>query len=136
MRRSWWFVLFLFAAAAAYATVFGTVRGIVHDPQHRPVPDITVVLQAANSEFTQTTHTDAAGEFLFEAVPLGEYTVSISDATFVATPQTVTVLSGTAPVLHVELRLPSQSQSVTVSAEAAQAETVTPSTLVDRVQIQ
>ena len=136
MRRSWWFVLFLFADAAAYATVFGTVRGIVHDPQHRPVPDITVVLQAANSEFTQTTHTDAAGEFLFEAVPLGEYTVSISDATFVATPQTVTVLSGTAPVLHVELRLPSQSQSVTVSAEAAQAETVTPSTLIDRVQIQ
>jgi len=136
MRRLLLFSIFLFVAASTFATVFGTVRGIVHDPQHRPVPDIAVLLKARNSDYSQTAQTDAAGEFHFDAVPLGEYTVEISNSTFVVEQQTVTVLSGTAPILHFELRLSAQSQTVLVSADAAQTETVTPSTLVDRVQIQ
>lgn len=56
--------------------------------------------------------------------------------TFVAQPQTITVLSGTAPILHLELRLPSEEETVIVSAEEGQSETVTPSTLVERLQIQ
>ncbi len=136
MRRIWLFAVFLFVAAAAFATVFGTVRGIVNDPQHRPVPDIKVNLKARASDYTQTAQTDAAGQFQFDAVPLGEYTVTISDSTFVADQQNVTVLSGTAPILHLELRLPSQSQTVTVSADAAQTETITPTSVVDRLQLQ
>src|SRR5437763_16799148 len=136
MRHLWLSAVLLVATSGALATVVGTVRGIVHDPQHRPVPGITVILKARNSEFTQTEQTNTAGEFHFEAVPLGEYTVSISDATFLAAPQNITVLSGAAPILHIELRLPSEKETVTVSAEAGQSETVTPSTLVDRVQIQ
>jgi outer membrane cobalamin receptor len=48
------------------------------------------------------------------------------------------VLSGTAPILHFEMHLVSQVESVTVSAEAApgQTESVTPTTLVDRQEIQ
>jgi outer membrane cobalamin receptor len=136
MRRIGVLVVFLFAAAGVSATIFGNVRGIVHDPQHRPVPDVTVILKAVHSEFTERTQTNAQGEFHFEAVPLGEYTVSISDVTFVAQPQTVTVFSGTTPILHLELRLPSEKETVIVSAEEGQSETVTPSTLVERLQIQ
>lgn len=136
MRRIWLFAVFLFAAAAALATVFGTVRGIVHDPQHRPVPDIKVILKARASDYTQTAQTDTAGQFHFDAVPLGEYTVTISDSTFVSDQQGVTVLSGSAPILHLELRLPTQNQTVTVSDDAAQMETITPTSLVDRLQIQ
>ncbi len=33
----------LLVAPLAGATIFGTVRGLVHDPQHRPVPDVFVV---------------------------------------------------------------------------------------------
>jgi len=137
MRRVLLFVLFVLPlAGACLATVFGTVRGIVHDPQHRPVSSIQVVLKAKASEFTLNARTDDAGQFHFDAVPLGEYTVAISDATFVADLQSVAVLSGTAPILHFELRLPTQNQTVVVSADAAQTETVTPTTLVDRLQIQ
>jgi outer membrane cobalamin receptor len=136
MRRLWLFAVFVFSAVSAMATVFGTVRGVTHDPQHRPVAGITVMLKARASEYAQTTQTDADGQFHFDAVPLGEYTVTISDPTFVANPQSVTVLSGSAPILHLELRLPTQNQTITVSAEAEQAETVTPTTLVDRLQIQ
>src|SRR5882724_1414446 len=137
MRRTCLCVLFVLAlAGASLASVFGTVRGIVHDPQHRPVSGIQVDLKAKASEFTLSNHTDDSGQFHFDAVPLGEYTVAISDPTFVADQQIVAVLSGTAPILHFELRLPTQNETVVVSAEAGQAETVTPTTLVDRVQIQ
>jgi len=129
-------LLALSLAAASLATVFGTVRGIVHDPQHRPVSGIQVVLKAKASEFNLEARTDDAGQFHFDAVPLGEYTVAVSDLNFVADTQSVAVLSGTAPILHFEMRLPTQNQTVVVSADAAQTETVTPTTLVNRLQIQ
>ena len=137
MRRILVFVIFvLVLAAASLATVFGTVRGIVHDPQHRPVSGIQVVLKANSSEFTLSSRTDDAGQFHFDAVPLGEYKVTISDANFAADQQSVAVLSGTAPILHFELRLPTQNETVVVSADPGQTETVTPTTLVDRLEIQ
>ncbi len=112
--------------------------GSVHDPQHRPVAGSEVILKAQASDYTQKTQTDANGEFHFDAVPLGSYSVTVSDTSFATQEQTVTVLSGTAPILHFELHIVSQAQSVTVSAEAApgQTESVTPTTLVDRQEIQ
>src|SRR5580693_914795 len=132
------FAAFLLFGTAVFATLFGTVRGIVHDPQHRPVPSSEVVLKAKSSDYTQKTQTDANGEFHFDAVPLGEYTVTVTNASFEGQEQIVTVLSGTAPILHFEMHIATQTQSVTVSAEAApgQTESVTPTTLVDRREIQ
>jgi outer membrane cobalamin receptor len=136
MKRAFLFFVVFLAALPAFATVFGTVRGIVHDPQHRPVRGIQVVLRAKASEFTLDARTDDAGQFHFDMVPIGEYNVSINDSNFVAVQQSVAVLSGSAPLLHFELRLPTQSETVVVSADAAQTETVTPTSLVDRRQIQ
>jgi len=128
----------LFLSVPALATIFGTVRGIVHDPQHRPVADATVTLKAKASDYAQTMQTDAEGGFHFDAVPLGEYSVIVSQAGFVPQEQIVTVLSGTAPILHFELRLPTQAQSVTVSADSgpAQTESVTPTDVVSRAEIE
>jgi hypothetical protein len=129
-------VLFILAAPAM-ATIFGTVRGIVHDPQHRPVADATVTLKAKASAYTQTMQSDAQGEFHLDAVAVGEYVVTVEQAGFVTQEQRVTVLSGSAPILHFELRLPTQAQSVTVSADSgpAQTESVTPTDVVSRVEI-
>src|SRR5712664_1016900 len=120
----------LFLSVPTLATIFGTVRGIVHDPQHRPVADATVTLKAKTSDYAQTAQTDAEGGFHFDAVPLGEYSVTVSQGGFATQEHSVTVLSGTAPVLHFELRLPTQTQSVTVEAGPAQAESVTPTDVV------
>ena len=130
------FVISLGLSAAALATVFGSVRGVVHDPQHRPVPSIKIILKAKTSDFLLTAETDANGDFQFDSVPLGQYSVRATDPAFAPEEQLVTVFSGTAPVLHLELHLATQTQSVTVSADAAQTETVTPTSLVDRLQIQ
>jgi outer membrane cobalamin receptor len=139
IQRLWKILgVLLFCGSATFGTIFGTVRGIVHDPQHRPVSDATVVLKAKASEYTQTVQSDTEGQFHFDSVPLGEYTVTISQRAFATAEQKVTVLSGTAPILHIELRLAAQNQSVTVSAESApaQTESVTPTTLVDRQEIE
>src|SRR5713226_6233462 len=138
MRRISLFILvLLLIATTALATVFGTVRGIIHDPQHRPVSDTKVVLKARTSDYTQTVQSDVNGDFHFDAVPLGEYTVTVSQPSFVAQKKNITVLSGTAPILHFELLLATQNQSITVSAEdgPAQGESITPTGIVDREEI-
>ncbi|HEY1482485.1 MAG TPA: TonB-dependent receptor [Candidatus Acidoferrum sp.] len=138
LRRSLflWFLLYFFAHSAC-ATAVGTVRGIVHDSQHRPVPEIQVVLKAENSDYSQTTQTNADGEFHFDSVPIGEYKVTVSKLGFTSQELKITVLSGTAPILHIELQVATQAQSITVTSEAppAQAESVTPTSLVTREEI-
>jgi outer membrane receptor protein involved in Fe transport len=141
MQKAFFAFLLLFGfSAGALATVFGSVRGVVHDPQHRPIPGVQVTLKAQSSDFHLAAQTDANGEFHFDAVPLGQYAVSVTvpDSSFAPEEQIVTVLSGTAPVLHFELHLAAQTQSITVSAEPAfgQLESVTPTSLVDRADIQ
>jgi len=138
MRRiSFFVVILLLIATTALATVFGTVRGIIHDPQHRPVSDTKVVLKARTSDYTQTVQSDVNGDFHFDAVPRGEYTVTVSQPNFVPQGKNITVLSGTAPILHFELLLATQNQSITVSAEdgPAQGESITPTGIVDREEI-
>ena len=131
------FCLALVGTGMLLATVFATVRGIVHDPQHRPIADVEILLKAANSEFTQSTRTNADGEFHFDSIPVGEYTVTVAKANFATQEEKLTVLSGTAPVVHLELRVAQQAQTVTVTSEAppAQTESLTPTTLVTREQI-
>src|ERR1700676_906764 len=102
-----------------------------------PIGGITMVLSANDSNFTMTASTDAEGQFHFGAVPLGEYTVAVSDPAFVPESHSVTVLSGSAPILHFELHLASQNESVTVSANSAaeQTESATPTNLINREEI-
>jgi outer membrane cobalamin receptor len=129
--------LLVLCGGALFATAVATVRGIVHDAQHRPIADAEVVLKAEHSDFTQTTHTNAEGEFHFDSVPIGEYRITVNKADFGAQEEKLTVLSGTAPILHFELKVAKQAQSVTVTSEAppAQTESITPTTLVTREEI-
>ena len=75
--------------------------------------------------------------FNFDAVPIGKYAVRVEKAGFVPQEQKLAVISGTAPILHFEVQLAGQTQSVTVTAEAAppQTESITPTTLVTREEI-
>lgn len=123
---------------AIFATIFGSVRGIVHDPQHRPVQSAVVVIKAKASEWNKTTNTDANGEFWFQAVPLGEYDVSVQSAGFGDAAQHLLVNSGTEPIVHLQLTVASTKESVTVSGEppVVPTDTASPTTLVSRADIE
>lgn len=127
-------VFLLLCAEAVFATIFGTVQGIVHDPDHRPIAGATVTVKSATSDWSRTTKSNENGEFRIEAVPVGDYIVTASRAGFTALEQKITVTSDSSPVLHFPLEIASVNQKVMVSAEAetANVESVTPTTLVDR----
>jgi hypothetical protein len=131
-------LLAFLATSRIYASPFGSVHGVVHDPQHRPVAGARVTLKSATSDWSQTGETDQQGEFAFAAVPLGDYVVSVAERGFANTTQIVTVVSGASPVVHFQLAVAAVSETVTVTAqsETASIETETPTTLVGRADIE
>ena len=131
------FTALLLLTAAAFANDYGAVRGVVHDPQHRPIQDAMVMLKAKSSEWTRSVTTGATGEFQINAVPIGDYSVSVASQGFAQTSQDVVVISGTVPVVHFQLQVASADEKVTVLGAPAVVATdsFTPTTLVSSLDI-
>jgi len=130
--------LLLCCCVSLYAVVYGSVRGIVHDPDHRPVAEAQIVLKSTTSDLSRALKTDADGAFEAAALPVGRYLVTVTREGFEPATQDVVVVSGSAPVAHFQLSIVGTRQSVTVSesATAANPETMTPTTLVSRAEIE
>ncbi len=139
--KNCWIVLLVFAAflpATVSATVFGSMRGIVHDPDHRPVQGAQIVIRSTTSDYSQTIASSAEGSFETASLPAGVYRVTVMKDGFAPVAQDVVVVSGSAPTLHFQLSIGTAQQSVTVSetALAAAPELTTPTTVVSRQEIQ
>jgi hypothetical protein len=131
-------IAFVFVfGVVAHATIFGSVRGVVHDPQHRPIQGASVTLKAQNSDWKQSQSSDQNGEFDFTSLPIGSYTVTVTAEDFEPMQQEVIVKSDTSPVLHCELNVAGIKQSVAILENPVEATTqsVTPTTMVDREDI-
>ncbi|HEY1160129.1 MAG TPA: TonB-dependent receptor [Terracidiphilus sp.] len=131
--------LLLAASIPAFATVFATVHGVVHDPQHRPIGSAEVTLQAADSTFVLTAKTTSEGEFELPQAPIGVYTLKIAATNFATTEQTITVASGTNPVLHILMSVAPTTQTVIVlghESSLSASDSVTPTTLITRADIE
>ena len=131
-------LLFFVPIAPAYATVFASLHGIVHDPQHRPIPGAIVTLHAAGSDFVLHATSGSQGEFNIAQVPIGVYRLQVSASGFAPSTQSITIASGTNPLLHVPLALAGATESVRVEAastDTSAADTVTPVTLISRTDI-
>ncbi len=140
MRPSSLLVTAVLIASSVYAraTVFATVHGVVHDPQHRPVSGASVMLKAAASQYSLHTDTDGTGEFNIPEVPLGIYELEVASTGFATFNEAVTVVSGTNPVLHIALDVAGANQSVTVhglDGDEVATDSATPTTLITRGDI-
>jgi TonB dependent receptor/Carboxypeptidase regulatory-like domain/TonB-dependent Receptor Plug Domain len=126
------------SSLAAFANDYGAIRGIVHDPQHRPVQGAMVMLKAKSSDWAKSVTTDAGGEFQFNAIVLGEYSISVASPGFAQISQDVLVISGSVPVVHFQLQVAVANEKVTVSAapEVVATDSFTPTTLVNRLDIE
>ncbi|MCU1337840.1 MAG: TonB-dependent receptor [Bryobacterales bacterium] len=119
------------------ATVFGTVRGVVHDPDHRPIQNAQVIVKSSDSDYSRKLVTDQNGGFEATAVPVGAYIVTVTMEGFAPSGQQVVVASGSAPELHFQLLVGTQRDQVTVSesALAVNPEQMTPTTIISRGEI-
>src|SRR5260370_37157687 len=126
------------SCAWASAGVLGNVRGIVHDPSHRPVQGAKVTLKASASDFTKDAEANSEGQFEFGAIPAGAYVVKVAGAGFSLAEQQIVVLSGSAPILHFQLKLSAVRDTVEVSetSEAHNSGSSTPTKLVQRRDVE
>jgi Carboxypeptidase regulatory-like domain/TonB dependent receptor len=124
-----------FGSIPSRATVFSSLHGVVHDGQHFPVKGAEVTIRAADSNFELTTTSDGNGQFDLASVPLGTYRIHVEANGFSDAEEVVTLLSGTHPVLHFALNVASLKTTVTISGTESLVDSVTPTTLVSRADI-
>jgi outer membrane receptor protein involved in Fe transport len=124
-------------AAPIYASVFGTVKVIVHDPQHRPVKGAQVVVQSRTSALKQSGTTDDDGVATIMNVPVGEYDIQAASKGFASTQQSAIVSSDRVQELHFALAVAAHQETVEVSGlpELVNPSSSTPQTLVTRADI-
>ena len=125
-------------STVAWAAVAGSVRGIVHDPDHRPLAGAEVEVKSAASDYSQRAVTPDDGSFEIQALPVGAYNITVTRQGFAPLRQSVVVTSGSSPVLHIQLAIGAVSQAVTVSdqALAVNPEQISPTTIISRRQIE
>jgi hypothetical protein len=137
MRRYSFLVVavLLIASLPAFPTVFATMHGVVHDPQHRPIAGAKITLRAADSDFVLHATTNGDGEFELPAAPIGVYCLTVEAKSFNTGTQTISLASDTNPVLHFMLSVGAVTQSVVVNGEPSAADTATPTVLITRQMI-
>jgi hypothetical protein len=126
------------AGCVAFGAALGSIRGVVHDPDHLPIADAIVTVESVTSDYKLATKTGPAGDFLLTAVPVGEYVIKIDRTGFLPQQESITVNSSSSPVLHFALKLSQQSERVEVSEtqDAMNTASTTPTTTIDRLDIE
>ena len=129
--------ILIFIPIHIHASVFGTVKAIVHDPQHRPVQNAKVVVKSRTSSFHQEGTTNDEGLATLLNVPVGEYDVTVEAQGFGKQQQTTAVASGNIQEVHFALAVGQVEQTldVTGAPETIHPSSSVPQTLVSREQI-
>jgi outer membrane receptor protein involved in Fe transport len=138
LRRAWPSAVFcLLAACMLSATIFSSVTGLIHDPEHRPVAGALVTLSAENSNWKQTFTSDESGQFRFDNVSLGAYRVQVEAPGFVSQIQKLTLTSSSEARLHFPLAIAVSNESVEVkgSEETINPDSSTSTSVIGRNQI-
>lgn len=111
------------------------LHGIVHDPQHRPIAGAKVTLGTGKP--ARTTTTNANGEFEFQDVPMGHYTIEAQASGFSPLTERIQVREKDNPVYHLWMQVASVKQRVEVHGAPAllNTQSSTTQTLVSRQEI-
>jgi outer membrane receptor protein involved in Fe transport len=107
------------------AAALGDLRGVVHDPQHRPLVGAQVAIRGPGPFGAKTVASDANGEFHLTGVPEGSYDITVTSPGFAPLEQQADVVAGKAPVLHLQLELAEIHQAIEVSSATGRLKTQT-----------
>ena len=117
------FTVFCFALSAgqifAQSTVTGGIRGSVTDAQNANVPNATVTVTNEGTNKSETTTTNADGNYRFSNLQPGTYTISVTSSGFSEFKQEKVVVEvGQATAINIPLGVAGTSATVEVTAEA------------------
>ena len=118
------FGLFLVVATfgqtmVAYAQTFrGAINGTVSDNSGAVIPGATVTITDTATAAVKTSTSSSAGDFLFQDLPLGTYTVTVTSPGF-STVKTDGIAVSAGSVYTLPVKLPVSTSSQTVEVEAA-----------------
>jgi hypothetical protein len=117
--------LLLLLSASAYAVeVTARIKGTVTDPTGAVLPNVTVTATNQDTGVAATTTTLANGDYIFQKLPIGTYSVSASAAGFSRFTATGIVLNiDQEYVLPIKLAVGSSADIVEVKANGVQVNT-------------
>ncbi len=118
-----WFIGCFSAISGLFAQTTGNLRGSVKDPSGLVIAEAAVKATLEGTSTNRTATTDAKGDFVMPALPVGTYTVEIETAGFKKFVQHVEITLGHVVVVDAALEIGEVTQSVTAEAEAPLVET-------------
>ncbi|MGD0966079.1 MAG: carboxypeptidase-like regulatory domain-containing protein [Candidatus Acidiferrales bacterium] len=117
----------LSARLMAQTAATGAIKGTVTDSSGAVVPNVTVAATNNGTGVTRTVMTEADGSYVITLLPLGSYKLKFDAAGFKpGDVASVTVNVTETAVLNPVLEVGSQTQEVTVQAEAEEVQTSDP----------
>jgi hypothetical protein len=120
VRTSFTIGVLLAHSSLLQADVYGSMLGTIRDATSATVANVAVTITSVETNLTQQTITDPAGEYRFLAVPVGTYKVEASHAgfrTFIA--RNVLVAVSQERRVDITLNVGSLEQKVEVTAAAS-----------------
>lgn len=115
---SWMFLACVLCTAALAQTFRGGINGTVVDTSGATVANATVVVSNADMGSTKSSTSTSSGEFLFQDLPLGTYSVTVSAPGF-SSVRTDRVMVSAGSTFTLSVKLPVSSSSTTVEVNAA-----------------
>jgi hypothetical protein len=125
--KSWSYLLLIFtlAVAAPFSRAqssFGQITGTVTDPSGAAIPGVTVTITSANTQAKRTVTTDTDGNYIATNLPIGTYSISVTQTGFRTAQQADITISADAKVSsNFALQLGQTTEVVQVEGGAVEA---------------
>src|SRR5260370_36739404 len=103
--------------AFGQATASGTIQGTVTDKSGAVVTGAQVVAKNKATDLSRTATSSDTGDFRFELLPVGDYTVTVSKTGFATFAQTIEILIGQTVTVNAELKPGAASELIEVTTE-------------------
>lgn len=108
----------LLFSASAFAQFTASIQGIVQDPSGGAIPQASIRLLNTATGVSQTTTTDASGNYRFVSIAPGPYRITAEATGFAKSVADVTLLTEQNLNVPIALKVGSVSQSVVVTSQA------------------
>ena len=131
-------VLLLLSTGASAQVTSGDIVGRVTDSTGGVLPGATVTIEHLGTHDVRTVPSNTAGDYVFNLLPIGDYTVKVELQGFVTQTARVSLSAGDRARFDAKLQIGQVAENVTVTAESplVQTDSSTVSALVSAKAVQ